>query len=86
MIRGSELHDLVSNESVLCILKTYVLLQIKEIEPTRLNFSELNVPSSGLVLSSLMFEFNVSSFITKSAWLMSSILCIIRHFFKSYAA
>jgi hypothetical protein len=62
MIRGSELHDLVGNESVLCILKTYLLLQIKKIEPARLNFSELNVPSSGLVLSSLMVEFNLSSF------------------------
>jgi hypothetical protein len=86
MIRGSELHDLVGNESVLCILKTYLLLQIKKIEPARLNFSELNVPSSGFVLSSLMVEFNLSSFITKSAWLMSSILCITRQLFKSYAA
>ena len=86
MIRGSELHDLVGNESVLCILTTYLLLQIKKIEPTRLNFSELNVPSSGLVLSSLMVEFNLSSFIIKSAWLMIQSFALQDNFFKSYAA
>ena len=86
MIGGSELHDLVGDEGVLCIFPTYLLFQINKIEPTRLHFSELNVPSSGLVLSSLMVEFNLSSFITKSAWLMSSILCITRQLFKSYVA
>ena len=73
MIRGSELHDLVGNESVLCILKTYLLLQIKKIEPARLNFSELNVPSSGLVLSSLMVELNLRYFVIKSACLKISV-------------
>ena len=86
MLSGSELYDLVSNVSVLCILTTYLLLQIEKIELTSLNLSGFNVPGSGLVLPSLMVEFNLSSFITKSAWLMSSILCITRQLFKSYAA
>jgi hypothetical protein len=33
-----------------------------------------------------MVEFNLSSFITKSAWLMNSILCITRQLSKSYSA
>ena len=86
MIKESEFHDLVGNESVLCILTTYLLLQLKKIEPTRLNFSELNVPSPGFVLSSLMVEFNLSSFIIKAASLTNLIFCITRQLFKSHAA
>jgi len=86
MASGSELHDFVSNKSVLRILTTYLLLQIKKIEPTRLTLSELNVSSSGLVLSFLMVEFNLSSFVIKSVSLTSSIFGIRRQCFKSHAA
>ena len=35
---GYEFHDLVGNVGVLCILATYLLLQIERIEPTSLIF------------------------------------------------
>ena len=73
MISGSELYDLVSNVSVLCILTTYLLLQIEKIELTSLNLSGFKVPGSGLFLSSLMVEFNPSYFIIKSACLKISV-------------
>ena len=69
MLSGSELYDLVSNVSVLCILTTYLLLQIEKIEPTSLNLSGFNVTGSGLVLPSMMVEFNLSYFIIKSVCL-----------------
>ena len=43
MLGRSELYDLVRNVSVLCILTTYLLLQIEKIELTSLNLSGLNV-------------------------------------------
>ena len=73
MLSGSELYDLVSNVSVLCILTTYLLLQIEKIELTSLNLSGFNAPGSGLVLPSLMVEFNLSYFIIKSACLKISV-------------
>jgi len=73
MLSGSELYDLVSNVSVLCILTTYLLLQIEKIELTSLNLSGFDVPRSGLVLPSLMAEFNLSYFIIKSACLKISV-------------
>ena len=73
MLSGSELYDLVSNVSVLCILTTFLLLQIEKIELTSLNLSGFNAPGSGLVLSSLMVEFNLSYFIIKSVCLKISV-------------
>ena len=69
MLSGSELYDLVRNVSGLCILTTYLLLQIEKIELTSLNLSGFNVPGSGLVLPSLMVEFNLRHFVIKSACL-----------------
>ena len=74
-----EAHDLVGNVGVLCILATYLLLQIERIEPTSLIFS-------GMVLFSLMDDFNLSAFIIESAWLMISVFGFARQFFKAEAA
>ena len=73
MLSGCELYDLVHNVSVLCILTTYLLLQIEKIELTSLNISGFNVAGSGLGLPSLMAEFNLSYFIIKSACLKISV-------------
>ncbi|MBT4615920.1 MAG: hypothetical protein HOB98_05655 [Gammaproteobacteria bacterium] len=80
---GYEIHDLVGNVGVLCILVTYLLLQIERIEPTSLIFSGLNALGAGMVLFSLMEEFNLSAFIIESAWLTISVFGIARQFFKA---
>ena len=83
---GYDFHDLVGNVGVLCILVTYLLLQIERIEPTSLIFSGLNALGAGMVLFSLMEEFNLSAFIIESAWLMISVFGFARQFFKAEAA
>ena len=83
---GYDFHDLVGNVGVLCILVTYLLLQIERIEPTSLIFSGLNALGAGMVLFSLMEEFNLSAFIIESAWLMISVFGIARQFFKADVA
>ena len=55
------------------LVTTYLRLQIEKIELTSLNLSGFNVPGSGLVLPSLMVEFNLSYFIIKSACLKISV-------------
>jgi hypothetical protein len=83
MMLGYELHDLVGNVGVLCILATYLLLQIERIEPTSLIYSGLNALGAGMVLFSLMVEFNLSAFIIESCWLAISVFGIARQFFKA---
>ena len=83
---GYELHDLVGNVGVLCILGTYLLLQIERIEPTSLIFSGVNALGSAMVLFSLMVEFNLRSFIIESVWLTISVFGLARQFFKAKAA
>ena len=85
MKSGPELHDLVGDESVLCIFTSY-FLRVNKIEPTKLTFSGLKVPGSELFLSPLMVEFNLSSFIIKSACLAISVFYIAKKFFKTDAA
>ena len=86
MMLGYELHDLVGNVGVLCILATYLLLQIERIEPASLLYSGLNAIGAGLVLFSLTVEFNLSAFVIESAWLALSIFGIARQFLKADAA
>jgi len=83
MMLGYELHDLVGSVGVLCILATYLLLQIERIEPTSLTYSGLNALGAGLVLFSLTSAFNFSAFIVESAWLAISVFGITRHFLKA---
>ena len=83
---GYKFHDLVGNVAVLCILVTYLLLQIERIEPTSLIFSGLNALGAGMVLFSLMEEFDLNAFIIESAWLTISVFGIARQFFKADVA
>ncbi len=66
-------YDFIGNIGVLIILVTYLLLQMERIEPKGVGYSIWNGLGSTLVLVSLSFKFNLSSFIIEFFWLLISI-------------
>jgi hypothetical protein len=71
-------HDLVGNVGVVCILGTYLLLQLGRMSPKALSFSLINGLGAVLILVSLSVDFNLSSFIIEIVWLVISAVGVWR--------
>ena len=80
---GYEWHDLVGNVGVICILTTYLGLQMEKIAADSISYCLLNALGAGLVIVSLMFEFNLSAFVIEGAWLLISLFGLGRHLLKT---
>jgi hypothetical protein len=72
------LHDFVGNIGVLLVLLAYLLLQVEKLSLNSLMYSLLNLVGSLLIMVSLFFNFNLSSFIIEVAWLLISIYGLVR--------
>ena len=77
---GYEWHDFVGNIGVFCILATYLLLQLEKLDATSLSYSVLNAFGAGLVVFSLLYDFNLSAMVIEMAWLLISLFGIARRF------
>ncbi len=75
---GYEWHDLIGNLGVICILGTYLLLNLERISSRSLVYLGFNAIGAALVLYSLMFDFNLSAAVIESAWLLISLVGIGR--------
>lgn len=73
-----EWHDLVGNIGVVCILGTYLLLQLGRMNAAMLSFSLINGLGAMLILVSLSVDFNLSSFIIEIVWLAISVIGVWR--------
>ncbi len=83
---GYEWHDLVGNIGVFFILATYLALQLERIEATSIIYSVLNGTGAGLIVFSLMYDFNLSAFIIEICWLAISVFGIARQLLKGAAS
>jgi hypothetical protein len=73
-----EWHDFVGNLGVLCVLGTYLYLQLGRMHASMLSFSLINGLGAVLILVSLAIDFNLSSFIIEIAWLTISLIGVYR--------
>jgi hypothetical protein len=71
-------HDLIGNAGVVAILATYALVQLDRMAVRDLSYSLLNALGAVFILVSLMFDFNLSSFVIEVVWLMISVYAIVR--------
>lgn len=71
-------HDLVGNIGVVCILGSYLLLQLGKIDSRSLRFSLFNGAGAALIIVSLVHEFNFSAFVIEAFWLVISLLGVAR--------
>lgn len=63
---------------VAIILTTYFLLQTHRITSQELRYSVLNLVGAGLILLSLLWDFNLPSFIVEFSWVIISLFGIVR--------
>ena len=71
-------HDLVGNIGVAFIVSTYLMLLLNRVNSASIHYSLLNAVGAGLVIVSLLFDFNLSAFVIEAFWLVISIVGIGR--------
>jgi len=65
-------YDFVGNLGVVCVLGTYLSLQLGRLALNGLMYSLINGLGALLILVSLLFNFNLSSFTIEVVWLLIS--------------
>ena len=78
----SIIYNTVGTIGVAVVLLTYFLLQTERLKPNQLGYSVLNLIGASLILASLFHEFNFPSFVVEVAWVLISIMGIIRWFIR----
>jgi hypothetical protein len=73
-------YDLVGSVGVSTIILTYFLLQTNRIDSKSFLYSLLNGAGAGLVIVSLVFEFNFAAFMVEAFWVLISLLGIWKYF------
>lgn len=71
-------HDFFGNIGVVMVLLAYLLLQMNKLPLASLPYTLLNTVGSVLILGSLFYDFNLSSFIIELAWLAISVFSLWR--------
>jgi hypothetical protein len=68
----------VGTVGVLLIIVAYALLQLDKLSSSAVSFSLLNAAGAGLIIVSLLFNFNLSAFMMESFWFMLSLFGAVR--------
>ena len=71
-------HDFVGNVGVFLVLLCYLLIQMGRMDIRAAVYSVLNGVGALLIMVSLYYNFNLSSFVIECAWLMISVYGLAR--------
>jgi multisubunit Na+/H+ antiporter MnhB subunit len=74
------LPDLIGIAGVVLIVVAYTLLQLEKMDPKDLSFSVLNTLGALLIIVSLLFDWNLASFLMEFIWLIISLYGIVKYF------
>ncbi len=66
-------YDFLGNIGAAFIIIMYFLLQMKKVTSDSYAYSMLNAVGAGLIILSLLADFNLSAFIIEFFWLLASI-------------
>jgi hypothetical protein len=69
--------DVLGAGGGLLIVGAYSLLQLERLDPRSLRYSVINAIGAGLILFSLMFEFNLGALLVEAFWLLVSCFGIV---------
>ncbi len=71
-------YDCVGTIGVVMILIAYFLAQTERLSGQSLSYSTVNLVGSIMITVSLVYDFNLSSFIIEMAWISISVYGIVR--------
>ena len=80
-----EIHDLIGNLGVLLILASYLLVQLRRLDATGLAYVVANGLGAAFILYSLIYDFNLSAFIIEIAWILISLVGLVRIYMEKYS-
>ena len=66
-------YDFLGNIGATLIIIMYLMLQMKKVTSDSLVYSTLNAVGAGLIILSLLIDFNLSAFIIELFWLLISL-------------
>lgn len=72
--------DVIGILGVIIIIIGYMLLQLERIDAKDLSFSILNTLGAFLIIISLLYDWNLSSFIMEFTWMMISFYGIVKYY------
>ena len=72
--------DLIGNIGVVMLVTTYLMLQLNKLSSNGLAYSLLNAIGAGLIVISLLVDFNLSALVIEVFWVLISLLGIYRYF------
>lgn len=76
------LTDLIGILGVIIIIIGYMLLQLEKMDAKDLSFSVLNTLGALLIILSLLYAWNLPSFIMEFTWMMISLYGIFKYYMK----
>jgi hypothetical protein len=72
--------DFIGNVGVVVLVITYLMLQLNKLSSDRLAYSVLNAGGAGLIVISLLYDFNLSALVIEVFWVLISFVGIYRYF------
>jgi len=72
--------DLIGNVGVVMLMIAYLMLQLNKLHSDGLAYSLLNLFGAGLIILSLLVNFNLSAFLMEVFWVLISFVGIYRYF------
>ena len=72
--------DFVGNIGVVVLVVTYLMLQLNKLSSDGLAYSVLNAAGAGLIVISLLYDFNLSALVMEVFWVLISVVGIYRYF------
>jgi len=72
--------DLIGNIGVIVLVITYGMLQLNKLSSDALAYSLLNAVGAGLIVISLLYDFNLSALLMEVFWVLISLLGVYRYF------
>lgn len=74
------LPDFIGILGVIVIIIAYMLLQLEKMDAKDLGFSVLNTLGALLIILSLLYDWNLASFIMESTWMIISMYGIYKYY------
>ena len=71
--------DIFGIAGVILLVITYLLLQVNKLQSAGLLYSVLNAVGAGLIILSLLENFNLSAFLMEAFWVLISLVGVVRY-------
>lgn len=75
--------DAIGIFGVILIIIAYILLQLEKMDAKDLGFSVLNTLGALLIIISLLYDWNLASFIMEFTWMIISLYGIYKYFYPT---